>query len=109
MDSHQPRSEQDPDGAAPPAGALPEPRVERVDAQTTRYVYSFEPSPTDRVEHDRARRVLRVVTPEGEAMEFHDRPRRFLVVEPDPETGAPGPVMSRGRVKVLYLCAERGE
>jgi hypothetical protein len=68
-----------------------------------------QPSPPpSKCEHDEKKRVFRITGPGGTTTEFHDRAVRFLVVEPDPESGELGPVISRGEPKVIYLCKEAG-
>jgi hypothetical protein len=65
-------------------------------------------TPKATCDHDRDKRLFRVTEPDGTTVDFHDRAVRFLVVEPDPETGEPEPVMERGGPKVVYLCREAG-
>jgi hypothetical protein len=60
----------------------------------------------DRVEHDPERRALRLTRPDGTAIAFRDQPVRFLVVEPDPQSGKLRPAISMGKAKVVYLCPE---
>jgi hypothetical protein len=64
--------------------------------------------PGSSFEHDEARRVFRLTTPDGKTAEFHDRAQRFLVVAPDQQTGKLAPVLSWGVPKVMYLCREKG-
>jgi hypothetical protein len=75
----------------------------------TTYTYFYDVSPQlFKVEHDRDKRRFAMTGPDGETTEFHDRAVRFLVVEPDPETGELTPVIRRGNPKVIYLCREAG-
>jgi YD repeat-containing protein len=61
-----------------------------------------------RCERNPEKRVFEISGPGGQTTEFHDRAVRFLVVEPDPITGALQPVFSGGKPKVIYLCREAG-
>ncbi len=75
--------------------------------ETTGVVY--EPPPLrSQVEHDEQRRLFRITGEDGKAPEFHYRPVRFLVVEPDPRTGKLEPAFSGGQPRVIYLCREAG-
>src|SRR5262245_9451000 len=85
---------------APESAPAPASRSDRSYSgmKTVTYTYSYEPAePKARVEHDREKRRSQVSGPDGTTVEFHDRPVRFLVVEPDPEskTGEIRPVLSR--------------
>jgi hypothetical protein len=73
------------------------------------YTYYYDPEPSlFQIEHDREKRRFEVTGPDGKKTEFHDRAVRFLVVEPDAETGELEPVVARGKPKVIYLCREAG-
>src|SRR5262245_23994754 len=52
-------------------------------------------------EHDREKGIVRITWPDGEVEVFRDKPVRYLVVEPDPETGEPKPVVQRGVPRYL--------
>jgi hypothetical protein len=74
---------------------------------TTVFTYSW-PAPVspDRVEHDPEKRALRLTRPDGTTIAFRDQPIRFLVVEPDPQSGKLRPEVSMSKAKVVYLCPE---
>ena len=76
--------------------------------KNTTVTYSVPTRPKATCDHDHEKRLFRVTEPDGTTTQFHDRFVRFLVVEPDPETGEPEPVMERGEPKVVYLCREAG-
>src|SRR6516164_2083487 len=62
---------------------------------TAVYTYSC-PAPVspDRVEHDPEKRSLRLTRPNGTTIVFRDQLIRFLVVEPDPQSGKLRPAIS---------------
>jgi hypothetical protein len=77
------------------------------------YTYEREATPrrqppTAACVRDRGKRLFRVSEPDGTTTEFHDRAVRFLVVEPDVDTGELVPVTERGEPKVIHLCKEAG-
>ena len=81
---------------------------------TTTVTYSYEyevgtPDPEWLVNHDRAQGVFRLTGPEGQTECFRDRPLRYLVVAPDPETGELRPEIRDGRPRILCLCREERE
>ena len=52
------------------------------------YYYEFPDRPARvKVEHDREKRVIRVIERDGRTAVFREQPVRFLIVEPDPQTG----------------------
>jgi len=78
----------------------------------TIYTYSFDVDPRAQsftFEHDKEQRVFRLTDAEDKAEYFRDNPARYLVIEPDPETGEPRPVITRGHPTYLYLCREERE
>lgn len=60
-------------------------------------------------EHDRDQGLFRITGPQGRVEAFRDKPVRHLVVEPDPQTGAWRPILTRGRPTYLYLAREEQE
>jgi len=62
-----------------------------------------------RFEHDKTKGVFRLTGPDGSTECFRDHPTRFLVVEPDAQTGEMSPALKRGRPTYLYLCREERE
>jgi len=60
-------------------------------------------------EHDAQKGIFRLKWPDGTNEVFRDKPARYLVVEPDPETGEIKPVVKRGCPTYLYLCREERE
>jgi hypothetical protein len=64
--------------------------------------------PAYQFEHDGENSNFRIRRPDGGAEVFRDKPVRYLVVEPDAETGGMTPVVEHGQPTCLYLCrAER--
>ncbi len=59
--------------------------------------------------HDRARGLYVVIQPDGTTELFRDNPVRYLVVEPDPQSGEVRPAVKFGRPVYLYLCREHRE
>jgi len=79
---------------------------------TTTYSYSYDYDPRAQsfaFEHDEEKRVFRLTDAEGKSEHFRDNPVRYLVVEPDPETGEMRPARKHGRPKFMYLCREERE
>ena len=68
-----------------------------------------ETAPPYTFEHDREKGVYRLKRSDGEVEFFRDKPARYLVLEPDCETGELRPVMTRGYPRYLYLCREERE
>src|SRR5438874_13815956 len=104
MERHQARSHPN-----PLADLSDAPRLLEVieDQGGTRYIYECpDPPPRVRVDHDEEKRLFRVTGPDGETAVFRDQPVRFLVVEPDPQTGELTPVTRSGEPKYLYVCRE---
>jgi hypothetical protein len=64
------------------------------------------PANPNRVEHDPAKHTLRLDRPDGTTISFRDQPVRFLVVEPDSNSGKLRLAVSMGKAKVIYLCPE---
>jgi hypothetical protein len=60
-------------------------------------------------EHDTQKRLFVLTGPDGKTERFRDNPTRYLVVEPDPETGAMRPVIMHGEPSYIYLCREERE
>lgn len=76
----------------------------------TTFVYSFkEESPGFRFTHEQAKGLFVVTDRDGNVVRFRDKPTRFLVVEPDPETGELRPAVKYGEPVYLYLCREERE
>ena len=79
---------------------------------TTTYTYSVEDRPPDPVwlvEHEREQGTFRLTGPDGKTERFRSQPLRYLVVEPDAQTGAMTPVLRNGRPWFLNLCREEPE
>jgi hypothetical protein len=76
----------------------------------TTITYSFEEEPNrfDFV-HDKAKGVFVLTGPDDITERFRDKPARYLVVEPDPDTGELRPAVKRGLPVYLYLCREERE
>jgi hypothetical protein len=96
----------------PGAEETPSPQFhyERTSGSVTTYTYSFEglPSRFDFV-HDEAKGVFVLTRPDGTTERFRDKPARYLVVEPEPDTGELMPRVNGGEPVYLYLCREERE
>jgi hypothetical protein len=68
-----------------------------------------EKAPAFAFEHDREKAVYRLKWPDGEVEVFRDRPTRYLVLEPDRESGELRPAIKRGQPMYLYLSREERE
>jgi hypothetical protein len=76
----------------------------------TTYVYSLKEEPTCfSFTHEQAKGLFVLTTRDGKVEQFRDKPTRFLVVEPDPETGELRPAVKHGEPVYLYLCWEERE
>ncbi len=111
-------SDQDSPGSKP--GGLPgEPTMVEVSESVgsvgrvmATYSYSFEVDPwfqSFSFEHDKEKRVFRLTDAEEKVEYFRDNPVRYLVVEPDLETGQMRPAVQHGKPKFIYLCREDRE
>jgi hypothetical protein len=74
----------------------------------TYYFFDEQPRRFDAV-HDKAEGVFLLTRPDGTVERFRDRPARYLVVEPDSDTGELRPAVRRGLPVYLYLCREDKE
>jgi hypothetical protein len=80
------------------------------DSRVTTYTYSYDPEPPlYEFERQEEKGVFAVTGPDGKTDYFRDRPTRYLVVEPDPETGEFAPAVKRRRPVFLWLCREERE
>jgi hypothetical protein len=59
--------------------------------------------------HDNAKAVYVLSRPDGTVERFRAKPARYLVVEPDPNTGGMRPAVRGGQPVFLYLCREERE
>jgi hypothetical protein len=78
----------------------------------TTYTYTYTaqgPPPAFAFVHDKEKRVFCLTGADGKAEVFRDNPVRYLVVEPDPETGELKPATKCGKPVYLYLCREERE
>jgi hypothetical protein len=66
-------------------------------------------NPPPRIDHDRDKKLYRIIDHDGESDLFRGEPLRFLIVEPDRETGELKPVTDGGQPRYLYLCREERE
>jgi hypothetical protein len=74
------------------------------------YQYSTsERPPRFEVEHDRKRRLIRILDSKGPTRVFRDRPVQYLVVTRDPDTGESTPVFRFAEPEYLCLCPEQLE
>ena len=103
------RRPSEPGGADAPA-RWPEPvRYEAAPGVVT-YTYGVREAPRHfSFNHDRTRGLYAVTKPDGTTELFRDNPVRYLVVEPDPQTGELRPAVKYGRPVYLYLCREQRE
>jgi hypothetical protein len=80
--------------------------------ETTTYSYSYwAPEEPTRFSftHEQAKGLFVLTTTEGKVERFRDKPTRFLVVDPDPETGEIRPAVKYGEPVYLYLCPRKDE
>jgi hypothetical protein len=76
----------------------------------TTYVCSLQEEPMRfSFTHEQAKGLFVLTAREGNVARFRDKPTRFLVVEPDPETGELRPAVKHGEPVYLYLCREERE
>jgi hypothetical protein len=75
---------------------------------TERFTWTV-PLPAYTFEHDREKGVFRLKSSDGDVEVFRDKPVRYLVVEPDRESGELRPAIKRGHPTYLYLCREERE
>ncbi len=74
------------------------------------YTYEFREAPSHFCfAHDRTRGLYAATQPDGTTELFRDNPVRYLVVEPDPQTGELRPAVKYGQPVYLYLCREQRE
>ena len=81
-------------------------------AGITTMTYSCEFEPRARsftFEHDQQKRLFTLTGPDGKTGHFRDTPVKYLMVEPDPETGSMQPVVKYGQPAMIYLCREERE
>jgi hypothetical protein len=78
----------------------------------TTFTYSYDPDcqvESFTFEHDKEKHVFRLSDAHGNTACFRDRPARYLIVEPDPQTGGMRPATKYGKPQFLYLCREGRE
>jgi hypothetical protein len=93
-----------------PAGGFPDRHKGEVAVLRVSYRDTAVVGPTPvAFEHDKKKRLFTVTGPDGKIEQFRDNPTRYLIVEPDPETGALRPVIKCGKQAYLYLCREERE
>jgi hypothetical protein len=74
------------------------------------YTYETPKEPKDcSFQHAKANGMLVITSPDGKTELFRDNPVRYLVVEPDPQTGELRPAVKHGQPVYLYLCREQRE
>jgi hypothetical protein len=81
-------------------------------AAVVTYTYSYEiPRPLTHFSftHDTAMGRFILTNSDGTTELFRDKPVRYLVVEPDSDTGEMRPAAKHGRPVYLYLCREDRE
>src|SRR5262245_39851492 len=93
----------------PQPGPWPPPTVTySYDAQPRRATLTYSareaapPEPPWRTEHDREQGIFRLTGPDGQTECFRSQPARFLVVEPDPQTGEFRPQIRQGEPRILH-------
>jgi hypothetical protein len=59
--------------------------------------------------HNKQKGVFVVTGADGKVQHFRDNPTRYLLVEPDPETGEVKPLTDNGKPVCVYLCREERE
>ena len=103
------RRPSDPSGAEAPA-RWPAPVRSEATPGVVTYTYEVCEAPRHfSFAHDRTRGLYVVTGPDGTTELFRDNPVRYLVVEPDPQTGELQPAVKYGRPVYLYLCREQRE
>jgi hypothetical protein len=60
-------------------------------------------------EHEKQKRRFMLTGTDGKIEYFRDNPTKYLIVEPDPETGTMQPVFKFGRPSTVCLCREERE
>jgi hypothetical protein len=81
-----------------------------VSAVTYSYTYEIPDDPRHfSFAHDHARGLITLTTADGRTERFRDNPVRYLVVEPNPQTGELQPAAKHGRPVYVYLCREERE
>jgi hypothetical protein len=81
-------------------------------AGVTTFTYSYDPDcqvESFTFEHDKEKRVFRLSDAHGNIECFRDKPARYLIVEPDPETGEMRLARKHGKPQFIYLCREDPE
>jgi len=92
------------------AGRLHLPLEWTSEPRITTYAYWVQQQPPSfTLDHDQQKRVFRLTLPEGKTECFRDNPTRYLVVEPDAESGEFRPATQHGKPMYLYLCREERE
>jgi hypothetical protein len=75
---------------------------------TVTYTYEFPEDPSHfSFAHDQPKGLFIVTGADGTTALSPDKPVRYLVVEPDPQTTALHPATKHGRPVYLYLCREQ--
>jgi hypothetical protein len=59
--------------------------------------------------HDEQKRLFILTGTDGKTEYFRDNPAKYLMVEPDAQTGTMQPLFKFGRPSVVYLCREERE
>jgi hypothetical protein len=80
-----------------------------VQAAEAGWLKPCDENPPPRIEHDRKKKLYRFTDQDGKTDVFRDEPVRFLIVEPDRETGELRPATYGGLPQYLYLCREERE
>jgi hypothetical protein len=85
-------------------------RYDGTSGPATTFTYFVEPAPRAfSFAHDSKKGVYVLTKPDGTAERFRDKPVRYLVVEPDRDTGELQPATKEGLPVYLYLCREERE
>ena len=92
-----------------PARLSPAVFVEPTSNRVTFTYYFHKPPRVFSFDHDRAKGLFTITKADGATEHFRDNPARYLVVEPDPETGDLRPSVKNGKPVYLYLCREQRE
>jgi hypothetical protein len=80
------------------------------DQAVTTYTYIYDPGPPlYEFEHLKEKGVFALTATDGKTEYFRDRPTRYLVVEPDAETGEFAPAVKGQKPVFLWLCREERE
>src|SRR5262249_36978520 len=80
--------------------------------RVTTFTYTFDlhlQNAAFTIDHDTVKGVFRLTDALGNTECVGDKPGRYLIVEPDPQTGGMRAVRKLGQPQFIYLCREDRE